>query len=232
MKKIILFFCLINHLSGLACTTILIGSQCTLDGSTILAHNEDMGYNAVGKLWHTDSKTYAEPQNINLPYIPFELKQTYAYWASGNAKTGIGLGKTKTTSCYDNVLVGMNEHGLTMACNWMQSKEEAVKGKGINRYALRQLLLETNKTAKEAVEFIGSMIEKYGQADWGGLTYCLADKKEAWIIETTASQWVARKILKNEIHTVANQFTIAEHFDLHSENLFQFAIQKGWYDKF
>ena len=231
MKKIILIFCLISYLPGLACTTILIGSQCTLDGSTILAHNEDMGYNAVGKLWHTDSKIYDEPQNINIPYIPFELKQTYAYWASGNAEAGIGLGKPKTTSYYDNVLVGMNEHGLTMACNWMHSKEEAIKGKGINRYALRQLILETNKTAKEAVEFIGSMIERYGQADWGGLTYCLADKEEAWIVETTASQWVARKILKNEIHTVANQFTIAEHFDLHSENLFQFAIQKGWYDK-
>lgn len=231
MKKIILLFCLINYVPSLACTTILIGSQCTLDGSTMLAHNEDMGYNAVGRLWHVDAEIYDEPQSIHLPYIPFELQQTYAYWASGNAAAGIGLGKNKTTSFYDNVLVGMNEHGLSMACNWMQSKEEAKEGKGINRYALRQLILETNKTAKEAVIFIGSMIEKYGQADWGGLTYCLADKEEAWIVETTASQWVARKILKNEIHTVANQFTIGEHFNLHSENLFQFAIQKGWYDK-
>ena len=231
MNKIFLFFCLFSFLPGFACTTILIGGQCTIDGSTILAHNEDMGYNAVGKLWHTDAKRYDKSNTINIPHIPFELPQTYAYWASGNAQVGTGLGKAKTTAFYDNVLVGMNEHGLTMACNWMHSKEVAVKGKGINRYALRQLLLETNKTAKEAVTFIGSMIEKHGQADWGGLTYCLADKKEAWIVETTASQWVARKILKNEIHTVANQFTIGENFDLHSENLYQFAIQQGWYDK-
>ena len=231
MKKIIFLFCLISYLPGLACTTILIGSQCTLDGSTMLAHNEDMGYNAVGKLWHTDAKKYEGTQSISIPHIPFELQQTYAYWASGNAQAGVGLGKGNTASYYDNVLVGMNEHGLAMACNWMQSKEEAIKGEGINRYALRQLILETTKTAKEAVTFIGSMIEKHGQADWGGLTYCLADKEEAWIVETTASQWVARKIWKNEIHTVANQYTIGEQFDLHSKDLFQFAIQKGWYDK-
>ena len=231
MRNILLLFCLFNYLPGLACTTVLIGSQCTLDGSTILAHNEDMGYKAVGKLWHVDSEIYEVPQSINVKYIPYELKQTYAYWASGNAKAGIGLGKAETSSYYDNILVGMNEHGLAMACNWMNSKEEAIEGKGINRYALRQLILETSKNAREAVEFIGFMIETYGQADWGGLTYCLADKKEAWIVETTASQWVARKILKNEIHTVANQYTIGEHFDLHSEKLYQFAIQKGWYDK-
>jgi len=165
MKKIILLFCVLSYLPGLACTTILIGSQCTLDGSTMLAHNEDMGYNAVGKLWHTEAKRYKEPQRINLPYIPYELKQTYAYWASGNAAKGEGLGKKKTAAYYDNVLVGMNEHGLVMACNWMHSKEEAIAGKGINRYALRQLILETTTTAEEAVKFIGQMIETYGQAD-------------------------------------------------------------------
>lgn len=63
------------------------------------------------------------------------------------------------------------------------------------------------------------------------MTYCLADTDEAWIVETTASQWVARKILKNEIHTVANQYTIEEQFDLHSKNLFEYAIQKDWYTK-
>lgn len=219
-----------SYFSGMTCTTVLIGSECTLDGSTIMGHNEDMGYNAVGKIWHTDAKNYGKTQNINIPHISYQLKETFAYWASGNAEAGVGLGKPKTNSSYDNVLVGINEYGLAMACNWMQSKEGAKKEEGINRYALRQLTLETTKTAKEAVIFIGNMIEKYGQSDWGGLTYCLADKNEAWIIETTASQWVARKILKNEILTVANQFTIAEKFDLHSKNLFQVAIKKGWYD--
>ena len=36
-----------------ACTTILIGKALTADGSVIHAHNEDMGNQAVGRLWTT-----------------------------------------------------------------------------------------------------------------------------------------------------------------------------------
>ena len=34
------------------CTTILVGKNATADGSVLHGHNEDMGFTAVGRLWH------------------------------------------------------------------------------------------------------------------------------------------------------------------------------------
>jgi dipeptidase len=74
------------------------------------------------------------------------------------------------------------------------------------------------------------LIEKYGQADWGGLDYCLADPNEAWVIETTSKNWVARRVEDDEILVVANYFVIGEDFDLSSEGLLEYAEEQGWYN--
>jgi dipeptidase len=124
----------------------------------------------------------------------------------------------------------MNQWGVTMACNWMWSKEENQSEEGIRRYAIRQLILERAKTAQDAVKIIADFIEQYGQADWGGLDYVLADPNEAWIVETTTHHWVARKIKDDEILVIANRFTIGKDYDKSSKGLIEFAQKKGWYD--
>ena len=125
----------------------------------------------------------------------------------------------------------MNQWGVTMSCNWMYSKEESLPEKGIRRYAIRQLILERCKTAREAVDLIGGFIDKYGQADWSGLDYCLADPKEAWIVETTSKNWVAKRVKDNEFIVIANRFVIGEDFDMASKGLMDYAVKMGWYDQ-
>ena len=154
----------------------------------------------------------------------------HAYWASGNPKGSAGLGTSTQHHPYDSVLVGMNQWGVAMACNWAHSKEEAAPKKGIRRYAIRQLILERCKTAREAVKLIGNLIDEHGQADWGGLIYNVADSNEAWVVETTTHHWAARRVPDDAIHAVANQFTIGDDFDLASQDLAQFAEARGWYD--
>ena len=44
--------------TGHSCTTILVGKGLTIDGAIIHAHNEDMGFAAVGRLWHVDAATH------------------------------------------------------------------------------------------------------------------------------------------------------------------------------
>jgi len=122
----------------------------------------------------------------------------------------------------------MNEKGVAIVCNWMNSKDKNLKEVGIRRYAIRQLVLERAKTAKEAVEIITKFIDKYGQADWGGLTYNVADSNEAWVIETTTIHWVARRVRDNEIWTVANRFTITDDYDIASRGMVDFAHDKNW----
>jgi len=213
------------------CTTVLVGRALTVDGSIIHAHNEDMGNRTVGRLWKVQSDLSTEPDSIWVPYVTIpELGEKLGYWASGNTSQVQKDELNNATLPYDNILVGMNEAGLTMSCNWMYSKDEVLEEKGVRRYAIRQLILERCSSASEAVTMIGNLIDTYGQADWGGLTYVLADKNEGWIVETTTHCWVAKKLKDYEIIAIANRYTIEEDFDLSSKNLIQYATDKKWYD--
>lgn len=214
-----------------SCTTILVGKEATADGAVLHGHNEDMGFTAVGRLWSTPAETHEAGRTVDVPYVTLDVpEKTYRYWASGNAFGTAGLGIAAESRPYDSVLVGMNEKGLTMSCNWMYSKEENLPEEGVRRYAMRQLILERAATAREAVQLVVDLIDAHGQADWGGLTYCLADPDEAWIIETTSRNWVARRIRDGEVHVVANRFTIGEEYDMASRTLVSDAEAKGWYD--
>ena len=218
-------------ITGHSCTTILIGKGLTINGAIIHAHNEDMGFAAVGRLWHVSAATHKTGETLDVPYVTIpQPKQSHAYWASGNAQATSGLNISRKTKPYDSVLVGMNQWGVTMSCNWMHSKEKERPEQGIRRYAIRQLILERARTAREAVQIIGDFIEQNGQADWGGLDYNLADTNEAWVVETTTNHWVAKKIKDDEIWVVANRFTIGTDFDLHSKDLVENAIKQGWYN--
>ena len=218
-------------IASYSCTTVLVGKDVTADGSVMHAHNEDMGPAAVGRLWAVEAVTHKTGETLEVPYVKIpQVEEAYQYWASGNAFASSGFGISAETRPYDYVLVGMNQWGVTMSCNWMYSKEANMPGEGIRRYAIRQLLLERAKTARGAVKIIGDFIDEYGQADWGGLGYCLADPHEAWLVETTTKHWVARRVKDDEIWVVANRFTIGKDYDLSSEGLVDVAKKNGWYD--
>lgn len=212
-----------------ACTTILIGKSLTADGSVIHAHNEDMGNDAVGRLWALAPSSHPEGETLNVPYVELpQARSTLGYWASGNAQGAAGLGTSEQTRPYDSVLVGLNQMGVSMSCNWAHSREENREGVGIRRYAIRQLLLERATSARHGVEILGGLIDEFGQADWGGLVYNLADPQEAWVVETTTGHWVARRVRDDEIHVTANRFRIGSDFDLSSETLVSHAVAQGW----
>ena len=230
-KIIFSLIILLNSAIGLSCTTILIGKDLTLSGAVIQAHNEDMGFKSTGRLWHVNATKHKKGATLKVPYLTIpQPKQTNSYWASGNAESSSGLGITGKIRPYDSVLVGMNQWGVTMSSNWMWSKEKEIAEKGIRRYAIRQLILERAKTAKQAVQLIGDFIDNHGQADWSGLDYSLSDPNESWVVETTTNHWVAKRIKDDEIWVVANRFTIQTEFDLSSKSLIPNAIKQGWYD--
>ena len=222
---------LLAPIASYSCTTILVGKSLTEDGSVIHAHNEDMGFSAAGRLWSVGAASHNDGDMIEVPYEKIDQpRETYQYWASGNTLSSTGLGVSAETRPYDSILVGMNQWGVVMSCNWMWSKEGNMPEEGIRRYAIRQLILERAKTAEDAVKIIGDFIDQYGQADWGGLTYNLADPNEAWIVETTTKNWVAKRIKDDEIWVIANRFTIGKDYEMSSAGLVEFAKQKGWYD--
>jgi len=206
------------------CTTILIGKDATGDGSVMLGHNEDMG-TVSGRLKYQPGQTHEEKEvQINYVTIP-QVPETVPYWASGNSQP-------VADKHYDGgwVLCGMNQFGVSLGCNTMSTREERIpRGKGIMRYSIRQLILERSKSAREAVDLIGRLIDTYGQSD-SPVAYCIADQNEAWLVETTYRQWVAKRIPDDGFHVIANQYTIESEWDLASDGLIEYAIEQGWYD--
>ena len=70
-----------------ACTTILVGKSLTTDGSVIHALNEDMGNDAVGRVWSVAPTRYEDGATLEVPYVELpQVPVTFGYWASGNAQ--------------------------------------------------------------------------------------------------------------------------------------------------
>jgi dipeptidase len=145
-------------------------------------------------------------------YIP-QVEHTYAIY-----EAGYGI---------------MNEHQLAIGESTCAAKLYAAPtiagGKAIlDVRELSQIALERTKTARDAIQTMGSLAEKYGyySADWvsendarmgeGGEALTVIDKTEAWVFHIlpddtgTTAVWAAQRVPDDHIAAVANQFVIRE----------------------
>jgi secernin len=135
----------------------------------------------------------------------------------------------------------MNEYGVAIGNEAIFTKDLKVsasdpgKQKGILGMELVRLGLERGKTAKGALEVITQLVEEYGQ--WGTAvvgeekpynnSFLIADSKEAWVLETVDHQWAAMKI-KEKFHSISNEMSIRQKWDLTSEKFIENAVEAGW----
>jgi dipeptidase len=89
-----------------------------------------------------------------------------------------------------------------------------------------RLVLERAGTAREGVEILTKLTEKYGQA-WNSIMFEIADPQELWVVEIAGYRWVAKKY-ENTFSARSNQFQITDDYDLAAEDLISFAVSKGW----
>jgi len=105
---------------------------------------------------------------------------------------------------------------------------------------LLRLGLERGRTAREALEVIARLVERYGQFGSGhpaeGVdgaydnSFLIADPREAWVLETTGTRWVAKKFAQGTT-SISNKLSITTSWDLASADLIDHAVQKGWWPK-
>jgi dipeptidase len=127
---------------------------------------------------------------------------------------------------------GLNEYGV--ACgNEAVLTREPLPATGLLGMDLVRLGLERSKTAREATEIIGGLIERYGQ---GGsaqydvdFRYCggfiIADPAEAYVLESSGRQWIARRV--EDRACISNRFTI-DAGNLGSADVESYARARGW----
>nr|XP_058140073.1 secernin-2 isoform X4 [Dasypus novemcinctus] len=99
--------------------------------------------------------------------------------------------------------MGANEHGVCIGNEAVWTKEPVEEGEALLGMDLLRLALERSSSAQEALRVITGLLERYGQ---GGScredptpfcyhnTFLLADRTEAWVLETAGRLWAAQRI--------------------------------------
>jgi len=127
---------------------------------------------------------------------------------------------------------GLNEHGVAIG-NEAVLTRETLPPTGLLGMDLVRLGLERSKTAREATEIIGALIERYGQ---GGsaqydvdFRYCgsfiIADHADAYVLESSGRQWIARRV--EDRACISNRLTI-DSGSLGSPDVESYARARGW----
>lgn len=211
---------------GQECFSVLAGKDATVDGSVLFAHNEDdpwpqiVNWHKVPRKQHDASEVVVLKSGGTVP----QVSETFAYvWLQMPGK--------------DFSDTYMNEFGVTIASNACRSrvKEAELTDGGIGWW-LRRLMAERARTARDAVELGGRLVERFGYTG-SGRSYCVADPREAWMMAVVhGKQWVAWRIPDDHVAVIANRYTIGE-IDLSdpavcigSEDVVTFAVENGWYN--
>lgn len=208
------------------CFSMLAGKGATVDGSTMIAHNED-DWGDLYVDWHKVPRIQHEAGSLLTLQFGAELEQVPETWSF----FWMEMPEMQFSDSY------MNEWGVTIASNQCKSREdEADIDEGGIGYFLRRIMAERAKTAREAVELGGTLIEKYGY-HYSGRTYIIADKNEAWMMAVVMGKhWVAQRVPDDHVAIIPNYYTIqeidladTENF-LGSADLITYAIKRGWFD--
>lgn len=234
-----------------ACTDIIVGKNASVDGSVITSHTgccpECRVHVVPAQIFKKGdvAPVYYGLQNVKKPlkeygkvlgYIP-QVEKTYAYFHTG----------------YPH----MNEHQLAIGESTLSQRDELKvdisSGKQIMTIEQAQLFaLQRCKTAREAIDLITHLVEKYGFLPSCGPeseALCIADTDEAWVLEVFSvgprwepdsgelgAIWAAQRVPDDHIAIVPN-WSIIKEIDLDnpeyfraSKNYKEAAIEHGWYD--
>lgn len=230
MKKYIILLILVLNLclSGAVdnCFTIIAGKDVTPDNSVLIAHNED----DRGKNYFVN--VHKLPRNYRTSEKFIKLRNGSSYRiGETNAFLWLEIPGIDFADSY------INEYGLVIVSNVCPSREDSgsLTEGGIG-FFLRRIVAEKAKSAREAVELAGRLIEKYGYYS-SGRSYAFADSREGWLLQVVMGKhWVAQRVPDDNIAVIPNYYTIGE-IDLKdkknylgSKDIILYAIERGWYD--
>ncbi len=140
---------------------------------------------------------------------------------------------------------GLNEHGVAARDVWCPSRPELAEmtpnpQRGLNYSDLSRIAMERARTAREAVEIIGDLMNRHGYATYGGNSHFFADADEGWIVINFAGGkglWVAQRVGPDEVRVSRPGYIGEVPLDYQkrpdyrgSANLVSFAVEQGWYD--
>lgn len=193
-----------------ACTSILVGKKATMDGSTMIARNDDTFLTIA-------------PHNFDFhPAVKGEEGRVVKSWLNGFEETipadnyswqGVPNVDYKNRGFYDES--GIN--GMNVAMSGTEStygNERALaydplEKDGLDEDCIVRMVLPFVDSARAAVERLGSLIKKHGTP--AGNSVLFSDKDEVWYMElVTGHHWVAQRIPDDAYALTGNRVAIQQ----------------------
>ena len=219
------------------CDTWVAMRNATRTQQVIFAKNSDRPMFDCQPLLFHPRQTWPASSTLQLEYLELpQAERTYAhlgsspYWCWG----------------YEE---GINEYGVVIGNEALFTKpfraaadayrEGEDVALGLLGMDLVRLGLERSRTARQAVELLGTLVEQYGQFGSGVPTkdhptggydnsFLIADPQEAWIVETAGWRWAAHCI-PHGVASISNEPSIRTAWDLGSPDLAAHALEQGWW---
>ncbi len=230
MKKLsvlslICLICIGLPYESMACTNYIITKGASADGSVMISYAAD-SHTLYGELYYRPAMNY--PLGAMFDVVEWD--------------TGKPLGKIKQVRHTYNVVGNMNEYQLSIGETTFTGRAELQDTTSIIDYgSLMYLTLQRAKSAREAINTIGSLVDEYGYYSTGE-SFSIADKNEAWIMEiigrgpgNKGALWVAVRIPDGYVSGHANQARIRTfplndpENCLYAKDVISFAKNKGLY---
>lgn len=207
------------------CDTFFVPSKINIYHSNLLCKNSDREPNEAQAIEHYPRKKTKE-KFLKTTYIEIEqtketneiiISRPFHIWGAE---------------------MGVNEFGVAIGNEAVFTKIPFKKdNSGLTGMDLIRLALQRTQTAKEALELIVELIQKYGQDACGGYenknfyyhnSFLILDRKEAYNLETAGKFWVYKKI--SNFYSISNGLTITTDYDQIHPEAIDFAIKKKWYN--
>ena len=156
----------VSIISSEACTNYLVSKGASADGSTMVSYAAD-SHIRYGELYWRPAADWPEGSMVTL-------------YDRGTAEP---LGQIPQVAHTYQVIGFMNEHQVAIGETTFGGRETLVDTSAIVDYgSLMFLALQRAKTAREAIQVIGELVEKYGYAS-SGESFSIGDPNEVWIME-------------------------------------------------
>jgi len=239
-----------------SCTVIMVGKAASTDGSTMTTHTCDCGVCdwTFGHVPAADHKpgSVRKIYHIN-QYVTFKEGTKWPY-ALTKGDTGFSIPEVPRTYAYHHGMFGyMNENQVAISESTIGTVRKLVNNTPSARIDLTMLSLlgmERSRTARECVEIMGSLAEKYGYGfDDDGEFFAVSDPNEVWMFEIMpvgplwapetgkpGAVWCAERVPDDQFAVCPNESRIGEvnladkdHF-LGSAHMVSFAVEQKLYD--
>jgi dipeptidase len=240
-----------------SCTVIMAGKEATADGSTITTHTADCG--TCDWTWHKVPAADHKPGETRKLYT---IIQTKSWPPKEGSKwdlikkdfTGVEIPEIPHTFGYMHGVFGyMNDQQLALGESTIgnvRKLDNSTPTPKTNITMLTLLAMERCRTAREAIQLMGSIAEKYGYGFVdGGEMLAVADPGEVWVFEIMpvgplwtpesckpGAVWCAQRIPDDQVSVCPNESRIGEidladkDFFLASSNIISYAVDNKLYD--